>query len=245
MKHGLKIALVSLIILLFVLIVGLFFLLKDVKKLAINEVEKIVLKDVNKKKSEVTFLKTELDFENGKYVYEVELLVNTIEYEYEIDAKQGTILKKEVKKENQNINPPTISLEKAKEIALEKAGVDKNSSDLLFTKEKQEEIYEIEFIYRDTKYEYEIGLSGQILKEEKEIKSQTNTNVSLEQAKTIVFNHADIPLSASNISFLKEKQDMEDGRLVYEIEFLYQGKKYDYEVDANTGEILEYEVKQI
>ena len=45
--------------------------------------------------SEVTRLKCELDREHGSYVYEVEFDVGRMEYEYEIDAYTGAILKSE------------------------------------------------------------------------------------------------------------------------------------------------------
>ena len=37
--------------------------------------------------------KIELDFEHGRRIYEVEFFHNGLEYEYDIDAKSGKILK--------------------------------------------------------------------------------------------------------------------------------------------------------
>ena len=53
------------------------------------------LSDAGVSESEVTRLKCELDREHGSYVYEVEFDVGRMEYEYEIDAYTGAILKAE------------------------------------------------------------------------------------------------------------------------------------------------------
>lgn len=48
-------------------------------------------------------------------------------------------------------------------------------------------------------------------------------------------------------SFIKEKQDWDDGRAVYDIEFVVavQNSVYDYEVDASTGAVLSKSVESI
>ena len=45
--------------------------------------------------SEVTRLKCELDRDHGSYKYEIEFNVGRTEYEYEVDAYSGAILKAE------------------------------------------------------------------------------------------------------------------------------------------------------
>ena len=46
------------------------------------------------KKDQVEFLKkVELDFEHGRKIYEVEFFYNGLEYEFDIDAESGKILK--------------------------------------------------------------------------------------------------------------------------------------------------------
>lgn len=45
---------------------------------------------------QVTFTKFKLDVENGVTVYEVEFTANGVEYEFEIDAKTGSVLKSEI-----------------------------------------------------------------------------------------------------------------------------------------------------
>ena len=66
--------------------------------------------------------KFKLDRENGRMVYEIEVMDGNIEKDYEIDAETGAIVKLEHEKKNygtnNSVNNPKISYEKAKEIAL-------------------------------------------------------------------------------------------------------------------------------
>ena len=80
-------------------------------------------KDIVKKEApngQIT--KFKLDRENGRMVYEIEVMDGNIERDYEIDAETGAIVKMEhEQKGNKNsgsVNNPKISYEKAKEIAL-------------------------------------------------------------------------------------------------------------------------------
>ena len=66
--------------------------------------------------------KFKLDKENGRMVYEIEVMNGNIEKDYEIDAETGAIVKLEQEQKNHgnnnSVNNPKISYEQAKEIAL-------------------------------------------------------------------------------------------------------------------------------
>jgi len=66
--------------------------------------------------------KFKLDRENGRMVYEIEVMNGNIEKDYEIDAETGAIVKLEQEQKNHgnnnSVNNPKISYDKAKEIAL-------------------------------------------------------------------------------------------------------------------------------
>ena len=55
-------------------------------------------------------------------------------------------------------------------------------------------------------------------------------------AQKIALEHAGV--KAADATITKSKLDYEDGRQVYEIEWYAGGKKYDYEIAVDTGEIL-------
>ena len=65
------------------------------------------------------------------------------------------------------------------------------------------------------------------------------------KAKEIALAHAGI--KAADATFTKSKLDYDDARQVYEIEWYAGGAKYDYELDASTGAILQsdYEAKTV
>ena len=69
--------------------------------------------------------------------------------------------------------------------------------------------------------------------------NETNKKVTIEQAKEIALKHAN--LTSSQVSFVKSEFDFDDGVKKYDIEFYYNNREYNYEIDANTGIILSYE----
>ena len=80
------------------------------------------------------------------------------------------------------------------------------------------------------------------------VQAAPNTNASAgkvdeARAKEIALTHAGV--KAADTTFVKTKQDWEDGRLVYEIEFYVSGNsgytEYDYEIEAATGKIVSYD----
>lgn len=58
-----------------------------------------------------------------------------------------------------------------------------------------------------------------------------------EEAMKIVLEYAG--LEENQVMFTKVRMDWDDGRQIYEIEFVYNGAEYDFDVDARTGRILE------
>lgn len=67
--------------------------------------------------------------------------------------------------------------------------------------------------------------------------AQTVTGtVDEEMAQKIALEHAGV--KATDATITKSKLDYEGGRQVYEIEWYADGKKYDYEIAVDTGEIL-------
>lgn len=63
--------------------------------------------------------------------------------------------------------------------------------------------------------------------------------LDVEEAKAVAVAHAGF--SVQEVSFSKTKLEKEHRMLVYEIEFYKDGMEYEYEIDAETGEIIKYE----
>lgn len=120
---------------------------------------------------------TEYDYDEGEFLYEVNFTIEDTEYEYQIQAYDGSVLKKSMeylglKKtiSQQTDTPSILTLEEAKELALTDTELTDEELELVtFTKEKTDEddgisIYDIEFYTDTTKYEYEIStFTGDIL----------------------------------------------------------------------------------
>ena len=221
-----------------------------------EKAKNIALAHASVAESDARELEVGFDTEDGMIVYEVEFKSAGCEYDYEIDAKTGNIIKAE--KEADDDVPPatdtpdtgnTITAEEAKAIALKHAGV--KAEDAVFEKaEKDHEdgrlVYEVEFKSAGYEYDYEIDAkTGEILKAEKESDDveppipDTGDTITADEAKGIALKHAGV--KAEDAVFERTEKDYDDGRLVYEVEFKSAGYEYDYEIDAKTGEILKAE----
>lgn len=115
-------------------------------------------------------LRIKRDTDDGKNIYEISILYDNIEYDFEIDAQTGTILEQSSEMEEDNwINSQNssnyISEDEAKNIAL--GQVDGASeSDLRIHKDNDDgkDIYEGSIVYNDMEYEFEIdAATGSII----------------------------------------------------------------------------------
>ncbi len=68
---------------------------------------------------------------------------------------------------------------------------------------------------------------------------ETQAKITKEKAEEIALNHANA--KREDVQFMKNELDTDNGKLEYDIEFTYQGKEYDYEIDANTGSVLNFD----
>ena len=156
-----------------------------------------------------------------------------------------------------------ITLEAAKAKAL--ADADVTASSVTYTQAELEyddgiAVYDIEFYTSTKEYEYEINAtsgkvhdkSAELLEnntgnkhkrtDESKSKDNSSTYIGIDKAKTIAVNHAGLLIS--DVAFSKAKLDTDDGNTIYEIEFYKGGIEYEYEIDASSGNILEYDTEQ-
>ena len=212
--------------------------------------------------SEATFLEAEYDYDDGKMVYEVEFHVKGTEYEYEIDALTGAVVKYESEQSgsHQGSSVDTSSFigeSAAKQAALTYAGVKESETTYcnawLEYDDGRPECYEVEFMAGNTRYEYKIALtSTAVIESEQETfgssgssggqtggSGTSSTDIGAEKAKSIALSHAGV--SESQVYDYELDRDWDDGILEYEIEFKAGGMEYEYKIHGGTGQILEYE----
>ena len=163
----------------------------------------------------------------------------------------------------------SLSQDDAQAAALADAGLTAGQVALLRTELEREDgapVYEIEFRVTTetavTEYDYEVlATDGTLLTRKTETRylnagldggdgSTGNTGssgnaggsgstggITMEDAKSIALQ--DAGLNAGQVYFKKVQLDRDDGRTVYEVEFLCNGYEYEYEIDSKTGSILE------
>ena len=197
-------------------------------------------------------------------VYEIEFKAGNYEYDYEINASTGAVLKGEKETDDDAVSKSALSTDtkpsagvigeaKAKTAALKHAGVSATAIreyECQLDTEDGVRVYEIEFKAGNYEYNYEINAStGAVLKGEKETdddavsKSALSTDtkpsagvIGEAKAKTAALKHAGV--SATAIREYECQLDTEDGVRVYEIEFKAGNYEYSYEINASTGTVL-------
>ena len=122
---------------------------------------------------QVTFVQQELEWEDGRQVYDIEFYTSDYkEYDYEIDAVTGEVRSFDYDAEHYTPSTgTTISLEKAREIALAKVpgAAATNIVKLELDHDDGRPVYEVEIIYNMMEYEMEIdATNGTVFKFEYE-----------------------------------------------------------------------------
>lgn len=235
------------------------------------EARSLVLADAGVGEADVVFTEEKLESQNNMAYYAMAFHSDAYRYEYKIDAVTGNVIGINIEalfeipgtvtSEGINAGDPEavpqndyIGLAAAKETVLSDAGLEE--SEVTFIKEKLEPedgiwVYELDFYTAEGEYEYEINAyTGAVIDRNVEMFRSplsdmspaapgVQPSVDAEQAKNIAADHAGF--SVSEVTFSKVELDYDDGKAVYEIEFYNGQTEYEYEVDAATGDILEYE----
>lgn len=142
-----------------------------------------------------------------------------------------------------------IGVEKAKEAALSHAGVAESDTVFLIAEADYDDgrkEYEVEFYAGGTEYDYTIdAASGRVLKFDTELEWYSADDdagygwqnvIGKQKAQEIAL--ADAGVAAGDALHLIVKPDWDDGVRIYEVEFYTASQEYDYEIHAETGDIL-------
>ncbi len=116
-------------------------------------------------------------------------------------------------------------------------------------------VYEVDFKAGSIEYDYVVNaVTGAIIRVETEIDDDPTAApgtprptqqpgsefLSEDEIRAIVFSHAGV--NANDVREFEIELDDEDGIWVYEVEFESGRHEYSYEVNALTGEIIDYEI---
>ncbi len=159
-----------------------------------------------------------------------------------------------------------ISEDEAKKAALSHAQLDE--SKVNFTKVKLElddgkKQYEIDFYADGNQYDYEIDAkTGDVISFDYDIKdkldlSENNkpyTDISKESQAPVSEGAitkddalsvalGEVPGATLDNAYVRE--DYDDGKLYYDVTVIYDGKEYEFEIDASSGNITERDVDSL
>ena len=167
------------------------------------------LKDAGLSEAEASALRARLEFDDGRFQYEVDFYSNGTEYEYLIQAKNGEIIARDIEGDrNRNNDMQDTGNQFA---------ADENSS-----------------VQPRKDVENQPAANGNSTAQSQED--------SLDTAKAAALK--DAGLSESDVTFKKTELDHSHGTQIYDIEFYTSDTKYDYEIDASNGTVLEKNIEQ-
>ena len=110
-------------------------------------------------------------------------------------------------------------------------------------------VYEVEFLSGGLAYEYDVdAVSGEIVKSSSEDRgaltagAADGADIGSDAALAAALAHAGV--TQAQASGIRVDRDREDGRLVYDIDFISGELEYDYEIDAATGAVIKQSREQ-
>lgn len=227
--------------------------------ISLEDAKAIALEKIGKTAGQVTFLKEAFYEKQLVYLYDLEILTDTYKYGIEISALSGEILNFYPTKLNggnqvNTIPDGLITAEKALEIACSDAGVKSSQAELKKCKLDEDDgewLYEVEFRSGKNEYEYEIDAkTGKILSRDMEQEEEDQTWSAgsaqpelISREKALKYAYSKAGVSSSDVSNVRCSLDDEDGSWVYEISFRSGRSEYEYEVGAESGEILKQDIE--
>lgn len=203
--------------------------------------------------ADIAFYRMDMDVENGAMVYEIEFYCGGYEYEYDIDAGTGEIVKNKKEVDDDALTAPD------EKYVLQPSDSTSAVEDHYFATDPSYNYHHSEpdhnEMYDGGGTHHEDPHHGGAYYNGNSAGTGNNTDtgngagvggsadtsalITVDQAKEIALKHAG--QAADAVYFEKAEQDYDDGVLVYEIEFIAGNTEYEYEIDAQTGAVRDYE----
>lgn len=108
------------------------------------------------------------------------------------------------------------------------------------------DIYEVDFYVQAEEFDYDIDIaSGQILSRDYDIDEDFNNSGSGQSADGVISQEEAVKIVLDRVQGATENDvrislDQDDGRQIYEGEIYYNQTEYEFELNAQTGEVLEW-----
>lgn len=214
--------------------------------------KRVALQDAGLEEADVSALRARLDFDDGRFQYEVDFYCDGVEYDYAIQAGDGDIISRDIEgggnayrrneaaaqQENpvvpQQESPAAPSQEGPAAPQQESPAAPSQENPVVSQQEssaapRQETAPVSETAVQPTDPLTDNG-AGQT----------KDAYIGVDLAKQIALDHA--KLNEGDVRFIKAELDFDDGRMEYEVEFYLGRTEYDYTIDAVSGDILKYDV---
>ncbi len=208
---------------------------------SVKQVKKLAKKQVKGAK----VVKVDMDHENGKLVYDVELRKGKKEYNLTYRASDSKLVTYEWEIEPWHISNGSgniISEGKARKLAKKQV---KNASITSIARKNSDgiDIYKVKMKTSKKKYELKLhARTGKVLEYEWKLVTKKDKNkgyIGEEKAKAIALD------KVGSGTVIKVEFDKDDGVPVYDVEIVKGGLEYEVKIHAKTGEILKFEMESI
>lgn len=206
---------------------------------SVKQVKKLAKKQVKGAK----VVKVDMDYDNGKLVYEVELNKGKKEYSLSYRASDSKLISYDWEIQPWHVSNgrgSVISEEKVKKLAKKQV---KNASVTSIMRKHSDgiDIYKVKMKTSKKKYELKFhARTGKVLEYEwKLVTKKSKSYIGEEKAKAIALE------KVGSGTVIKVDFDYDDGVPVYEVDILNGEFEYEVEIHAKTGKILKFEMEHI
>ena len=154
-----------------------------------------------------------------------------------------------------------IGEDEAKRIALEDAGISESNASSLTVELDEDDgavVYDVEFLVISDQsavkeYDYEIdATTGEIRSKDNETERivYTTGKIYSDQPETTLTEEEVRSIALAKVPGATEKDislslDRDDGRMSYEGKIIFEGTEYDFEIDAYSGAIREWDAESV
>lgn len=183
---------------------------------------------------------TEFSYDMDDYTpnYDITVLNGTTEYEYEISAVDGSILKRSVENHPTETNTEIIDEAKVKEIVNNQV-----KGTIVSIKLDQDDarlVYDVTVVDETYKYDFEISaVDGSIVSQDKELINQASNSTNIQGVTIDGAKAKEIALSQVKGGTITEfSLDYEAGIPVYEVTVVDGTIEYEFEISGVDGSII-------
>lgn len=185
--------------------------------------------------------------DDGIQLYEIHFSTNSNQYEADVNRQNGEILDTDIEPiliSNTNDTNTLLSEEDALQRAYQHAKIDANQVTDIYVHQDHDDgitYYEIEFNVGVNHYEMDVNQTNGSIKDYSIEPLSSTASLTKDEIYQILQNK----VNGINPNEVELELDDDHGNLIYEGEFYFNDKEYEFEINANDGTILKWNVENI